>query len=345
MSKKRVGAWTGVLVVLALNIAVWGYVAASSTGQSHDPSTAALPMPRKVTNELGSPIAQIDAAQWRAACVQAGLPELPDPNGLEYEPIRRLVEASQRWGQERDGDALGRMGQIALALELYEPAMDLFAAARRLGTQSETWNYFLGVSCQQVGHSQAALEALQAARAANPDYGTTSLRIGALYFDLAEFDLAEESYVLATQSPPAPAAGWVGRGRVAVARRQFEAALNHLGEALRATPGDFLAHRLRSQALAGLDRFEEAAEAAKTSNRLPPYRGWLTFDPRLGEAHQIANTQRYLETSLSVAMSKGDMQAAAQAGERLLERLPNSVQVLSVVAPGARQLRQATPRP
>ena len=47
--------------------------------------------------------------------------------------------------------------------------------------------------------------------------------------------------------------------------------------------GPYLAHRLRSQALAGLGRLDEARAASDISNLLPVYRGWLSVDPWLAE--------------------------------------------------------------
>jgi tetratricopeptide (TPR) repeat protein len=311
---------------------VWGYVAVGPRGLLTRPGRSGLALPQQSQNAQGAASAMIDLGVWRESCDLAGLPLFPDPNGVEYEPLRRLIEASERWALTGDGDELGRMGQIALALELHEPARDFFAAARELGSEKEKWSYFLGAECQQLGDLRAAIEALESARLLEPDYGTTSARLGALYFELGELEKADENYAMAAGTGPFPSLGLVGRGRVALAQRGFDEALKHLDAALRLTPRDFLAHRLRSQSLAGLGRMKEAAAASRISNELPAYRGWLTFDPRLGEAHQLASTQRSIETTLSMAIARGDLPAAAVAGEELLGRLPNSPQILAVVA-------------
>lgn len=313
-------------------LVVWGYALAGPPGLIPASRNAGLPLPAKSVNDQGATSAAIDKQQWQAACVTSGLPPFPDPSGLEFEPIRRFVAASERWAETGDGDELGRMGEIAMALELHEPALDYFAAARAFGTDTARWTYFLGAECQVIGAAQLAIKELEAAHAKDGSYATTSTRLGALYFELGDLDQADKWYEKATKGQPFPTAGVVGRGRVALAKREFQQALGFLDSAVRATPSDYIAHRLRSQALARLGRSDEAAAAALTSNQLTPYRGWLTLDPRLGDAHRTAGTQHSLEIALNVAIGKGDLASAMKAGEELLERLPKSPQILSVMA-------------
>lgn len=315
-----------------LSAATWAYVGLGPEGLLPRKVTSGLSLPERDINEQGSATARVDFAVWEAECQAAGLPVFPDPHGLEFEPLRRLIEASQRWGATADGDEIGRMGEVAMALELHEAAIDLFAAACRLGNDTERWYYFLGSECQVIGSSEAAIKALGKARDLNPDYATTYTRLGALHFELGEFEDADKNYMLASQRKPSPTAGLVGRGRVALAQRRFDAAIGFLDAAVKATPRDFLAHRLRSQTLASLGRTEEAAAANKLSNQLTEYSGWVTFDPRLSNAHKAASTQHSLEIEFNLAIANKDLQSAAIAGEALLERLPKSPQILSVLS-------------
>ncbi|MCP3918918.1 MAG: tetratricopeptide repeat protein [bacterium] len=319
------------LVLLVLGT-VWGYVAFGPAGVLGGGAGASLPMPAERVNALGGKVAEIDAEAWRAACRDAGLPELPDPSGTELVPVRLLVEASRRWSETRDPEELGCMGEIALALELHEAALDLFAAARASGGDHERWSYFLGVACQTLGYNRSALAALEAARAADGDSMTTHARIGALHLEVGELDAADRSYARAAELAPTESIGPRGRARVALVRRDYEGAFAHLEHAVRAEPRDYLTQRVLAQALAGLGRLEDAVLAAERSNRLPFYRGWLVDDPRLAQAHARAATQRSLENELNAALSRGDLGAARRAGEALLERLPRSADVLSVFA-------------
>lgn len=316
------------LVLLALG----GYAAVGPAGVLGRVGGEGLRLPDTRVNALGAHIVEVDEESWQEACLAADLPDFPNPSGLEIEPIRRLVEASRRWAEAGEGDELGRMGEIALALELHDTAIGYFAAARELGAARVRWTYLLGAEHQIVGEQEPALAALEEARRMEPDYGTTHVRIGALHLERGELEAADASYAEAATLPAAPASGLIGRGRVALERRDFAAALELLEAALRITPQDFLAHRLRSRALAGLERTEEAAAAAALAGELPMYRGWLSFDPRLQEVQAAAGTQRSLENALRIALSSGDMARARQAVDELLARVPKSPQMLSLAA-------------
>ena len=293
---------------------------------------AELPLPESRTNELGSLIAYVDPLQWSGACDDLSLPRLPDPSGIELEPVRRLVLASRAWSDARDGDALGRMGEIVSAIGMHEAALDLFAAAEVLGREEARWSYFYGVACQQLGRVGVATEAFERALRLEPDYGTSYLRLGALHYEAGDLDAADTRYREASELPATSAAGLVGRGRVALEHRDFTTALEFLDRALRSAPRDYLAHRLRSRALAGLGRLEDARAASEAADRLPKHRGWLSFDPRLAEAHVAASTQLALENALNVALGSGNLPAARAAAEALLARRPGSADVRTVLA-------------
>jgi len=322
-----------VLLGLA-SASLWGYVALGPAGLLAGPAGTGLPDPQEEINSIGSAIAVIDEASWRHALEETGLPELPNPSGIEHEPVRRLVEASRRYASSGDGEHLGQMGEIALALELHEAALELFAAARELGSRVERWTYFLGVEAQTLGRREQALAILTEARELDGSYGPTHARIGSLHLDAREVDLADESYARASDlmHGPVRSIALLGRARVALERDDPTTALAFLDESISLAPRDYLAHRLRSQALVSLERADEAAAAARISQELPLYRGWLTFDPRLQEATKAASTQRSLENALKVAVGSNDLMAARKVAAELVERLPRSPQTLSVYA-------------
>lgn len=281
-----------------------------------------LPMPDSVRNELGGAVARIDPESWRAACRASGLPELFDPTSFELEPVRRLVEASRAWSSQQEGDALGRMGEIALALEQHENAIDLFAAAAAFGLQPARWFYLLGAECQVVGKPDAARSALERALELEPNYGVTHARLGQLALDVGHIDEAARFFEACSKLPQAPSYGFVGLARVARARADPRTALAHVDQALQLTPNDHVAHQLRSTILAELGRDDEARASAEVADRLPRYRGWLSFDPKLQEAHAAAHTQRSLQNRLTVARTHGDFALVAALAVELAERAP-----------------------
>jgi predicted Zn-dependent protease len=131
---------------------------------------------------------------------------------------------------------------------------------------------------------------------------------------------------------PQESLGYVGLARVAMSRNQAPAALDLLLEAVRRTPGDFLAWRLLARAYALNGRSAEAHLSSARAAKLPQFRGWLSFDPRLQEAHRLARTQRYLENQLHIATSSGQFALAAELARELLARRPGDAEVLARLA-------------
>ncbi|MEM9382520.1 MAG: tetratricopeptide repeat protein [Planctomycetota bacterium] len=320
----------GLGVVLAVGLAAVGLLAPAGSGAGA--AAGELPAPRSVAGPSGAPVAEVDGASWADACRAARLPDLSDPSRLPFEPVRRLVEASLGWTRERDGDALGRMGEIYFVIGRANSALDLFAAAHALGADVPRWNYMMGIACQELGLNEAAIERLEQARLEEYGGGVTDARLGELLLETGREEEADERFRAAAQAPECPSRGHGGRARIALERGDHAAALEHADRAVAAAPRDYLAHRLRAKALAGLGRMEQARDAADRGSALPAYRGWTSVDPRLQEAHAAAATQASLETAFGAALGSGDLEAAATAGESLLERVPQSTSVRTSLA-------------
>jgi Flp pilus assembly protein TadD len=124
----------------------------------------------------------------------------------------------------------------------------------------------------------------------------------------------------------------VGLARVALARGENAEAVERLRSAVQKSPGDFLAHRLLSHALVAAGHEDEARAAAAASERLPTYRGWLTFDERVRMAHRHAQTQQSLENELRTAIARGESSAALRIARSLMSRRPDDGDMMITVA-------------
>lgn len=280
--------------------------------------------PADVGVDPATQVARLDEALWTQACERADLPPLPNPDGLEREAVLRFLEAGRSWCATGDGDWLGRMGQVMLALGQHGPARDLFVAAAELGNDQALWTYFAAIECVELGDVELGFAMLTQAGEMDPDYGVIDSRLGFLHLEQGELEQASECFRAAAGKSPSAAKGLAGLARVALEQGDFAAALASLDGALELTPLDYLLHRLRSQALAGLGRLDEARSASDRSNGLPVYRGWLSFDPRLVEAHDYASTQLSLENAMEVAIQRGDLNEAVRLAEQLVLRAPKS---------------------
>ena len=79
------------------------------------------------------------------------------------------------------------------------------------------------------------------------------------------------------------------------------------------------------------------ADLNARAENLPRYSGWLSFDPRLQDAHRLANTQRYLEGQGELASRRGDFPRLIEVLLELIERRPDDVRSVTNLAMAYRQ--------
>ena len=264
----------------------------------------------------------VNKAALQDAFARAGLPAPPDLNGADPVPVDRLLQLARAWVETNDAAALGRLGQVFQALDEHEPALGCFAAAANLDPLEVRWRYGLGTECQAIGLDEQARQALSEVSRIDPDYATTWARLGTLALEAGDLDDAARYYDQYRRRVPQLSPGHIGLGRVAMARGETALALEHFRAAVRCSPDDYLAHRFlgRAHAAAGSDDLARREQAV--AERLPQYSGWLTFDPRLQESHELANTQRYLTNQMRLAAGGGDYELFVQIAETLRARRP-----------------------
>jgi len=285
-----------------------------------------LPEPALSEGALGAPVARLERGPWLAACAAADIPDIELPVEVEYEPLRRMVAESRAWTRMSDADALGRMGEIALALDLGDAAVDLFSAAASLGKERARWNYLLGAALQQQGRLAFAVFALGDALALDPSIGVARPRIARALFELGESDAARSEFEACLRAEPTRALGHIGLARLALARGDASSALASLDAAGALTPGDYVVWTLRSQAMASLGRAEESRRDAERGAKLPRYRGWLSFDPLVQQCNERARTFSHIEVSFGAAHARGDIPRMAALADELATRVPKDAE-------------------
>lgn len=320
------------LAVIALGAAGVYFFGPGASSAPAPPVVVKLPEATTRTNELGERLATLDEKAWEAAHDAAGLPAPGVIADVDVVPVGVLTEAVQTWIDTKDADAIGQAGEVYLALEHHDAAIRAFAAAAALEPKNDRWLYLLGAELQAIGSIEPAIAALQKVREIEPSYPTTHARLGELQLELGDFLLAEESFEAYRKLLPNVSLGYVGLGRVALARRDLREARRQFEKAVDVTPNDFVAWRMLSRAYAGLGEQDKALEAARQSERLPIYRGWMTFDPRLEQAHRRASTQPALENELRAAMGQGPTDEVVATLKKLIDRRPRDANLVAMLA-------------
>ena len=166
--------------------------------------------------------------------------------------------------------AYGQLGAIYQLQEVEGDAERCFSNARRLQPDAFRWAYYAGYLALRSGQTDKALGALQAARELNPQYAAIDLRLGEVWLERGDFTRARPLFEQAAREPGLRAAALYYLGQLDTLERRYEAAVEHLEEALRLNPDATEVHYPLAQAYRALGRDALAREhLARFQQRLP----------------------------------------------------------------------------
>lgn len=166
--------------------------------------------------------------------------------------------------------AYGQLGAIFQVQEMQGDAEICFTNARRLQPDTFRWAYYAGYLALRAGQTDKALSALQAARELNPQYGPLYLRLGEVWFERTDFAQARALFEKVAEEPGLQAAARYYLGLMDTLERRYEAAVEHLEQALRLNPDATEVHHPLAQAYRALGRNDLAREhLARFQPRLP----------------------------------------------------------------------------
>lgn len=265
------------------------------------------------------------AGAARAADSLPPLPRLPldtyEP-GIR-EPITQADEAVRR--APRDPERNGALGMLLYANEQYELAEICLARAHALAPAEARWAYALGRTQVYLARYDAAIASLEEALRREP--GSLPARL-MLAKALLEAGRAEESRALYREivdEHPATAEAHYGLGRIAAARRDTKAAIEHLRKACALFSGFGAAHYALARA------YRETGDEAKARDELALYQqsklGWPTVpDPWLAAIVALkTGANARLRKGIQLT-EEGRLREAAEEHEAALATDPRLVQ-------------------
>ncbi len=329
MSAFFASRWTALTCALAaLALAGWGHVRRASAA----PRPFEPPALRIELDELGGEIARVDHSAMRRAFESACLPDPATLDSIDAVVLRKLLAAAERWSHTRDGDALGELGMVLLALERYAEASEYFAAALESGAQRERWAYFLGAVCQRLQWNDAALAALERARALDGRVAITHARIGELLLGAGRAKEAIASFDHALRLDPKLSVAATGKARAHLEHNDVPAARAAAQAAVQAQPRDFAAHRVLAEVLARAGQHAQAQTEAQIAQSLPSYQGWGTFDTRWKEAIERSGVLTFAHAEINSAIAARELDFAERRVQELCARRPADATALLVLA-------------
>jgi tetratricopeptide (TPR) repeat protein len=276
------------------------------------------------------------AAALLAGCEAAPeLQSVPFPNLTELETevaehlsfVRSDVESALAGdGSDRAtrATAFGEAGMNYHAYAIYDAAIACYSNAEALAPRQPRWPYYSGRAYESSNDVEAAIMALERARALGPEYVPMLVALGNLQFVRETPELAEPLFLRALELAPATAAARSGLGQVAAHRRDWAAAVEQYEQALQIAPDASVINYQLGLAYRQLGRMDKAeALMADRRDRKP-----AVEDPLLAAVEALARGSRIRNNRGTRLFSEGKVAEALVQFQLALKSAPDAVDVL-----------------
>ena len=224
-----------------------------------------------------------------------------------------------------DAAAAGKAGMLLQAYEQHGLAVAYLARARAAAPADLRWEYYLGISLEQLGRPVEAAEAFRRCAEIDKTFLPARRRLAAALLDSNEVEAGLSYYRSLTIEAPGDARIWYGLGRAEAATGTTESAVHHLQKAVAIAPRYGAAHYALAQAYAQLGMAAEAERHLEHYER--ERHGEPASDDRLLAAVTALriSAAEYLKQGVE-AKEEGRSDAAIDLHLRALEEDPGLVQ-------------------
>ncbi len=261
-------------------------------------------------------------------CVSAQAPELSTPV-LDSFPAaaRQVIEPAARAAMARPTDAgvVGAFGRALHAWEQWSSAHEAYARAGALAPRAFEWRYLDASVLQRLARHADAATQLREALTLSPDYLPARVKLAEALLESGELEESRTLFVALVDEPAARPAAEVGLGRIAAARGEHDAAIEHFTRAVTLFPELGAAHyglALSYRALGQMD----AARSALSRHEQYGARWPALDDPVLATVTTLReDAGAMLQRGVRLA-DTGDLDGAIAAHEAALARDPELAQ-------------------
>jgi tetratricopeptide (TPR) repeat protein len=288
-------------------------------------------------------IAVATAAAFTASAYAAPVPPIPNPSVDGFSPEVRdaVVEAhKQAVAEPASAKAIGHLGMVLQAYDLYAPAALAYQRAARLEPNEFAWRYYLALALHQQSQLDQALDGIEAALRLRSSYAPALLEKGDLLFQLGRFRESGIAYQSVLARDPASAPALYGLAKVKSAQQDFAAAVDSYSKACQAYPAFGAAYYGLALAEKSLGHDTDAARnfdlARRYVNQAPPRE-----DPVYGNVMDLARGSLFNQLKQADwLLSSGKKEESAQLYEAILLREPGNLPALSTLIYLARYLNR-----
>ncbi|MCP4201420.1 MAG: tetratricopeptide repeat protein [bacterium] len=250
-------------------------------------------------------------------------PSLAGTDTAVQEQVRehraRVEEPAAIQDAPATAEAYGDLGLVYVLYDFVQAAEVCFENARRLAPDDFRWLYLLGYAHKLGGELEEAVAFFEQSLELRPDFLSAILRLGRAYFDLGDHDSAQTWFEKSLAVEPSAAAS-EGLGKIAVARGDFPAAVEHFTRALEQQPNASSLRYALGQAYQRSGRTEEAKRELELSGDAPV----SIPDPIISPLAVAGESAQFFLIQAGEALEDQNYEVAAAAYERALEKEPTN---------------------
>lgn len=270
---------------------------------------------------LGPPLRAADEAAVRHPDLSGLEPAVSEQIGqIQRALSEQLVEPATK--PREVAAAYGDLGQVYLAYGWNDAAADCFRLAAQRDKGQVTWTYLLGAAEQAAGRLDSAAAAYTRALELSPAAGVAAIRLGEIRLLEGRPDEADAVLKPALAIRALSPAAHSLLGQVALARRDYQAAVEHLTAALADVPDANRLHHPLALAYRGLGDRAKAEEHLAQAGQV----GLKPPDPLLDAVAALKAGERLALMSGKTAARAGRFADAAEEFRRALAARPESVE-------------------
>jgi tetratricopeptide (TPR) repeat protein len=215
--------------------------------------------------------------------------------------------------------AYGETGKLLLAATLLDAAEGCFLNAQTLAPGDRRWPYYLGQIYKGKGPIEKSVASFERARQLAPDDVATLIWLGDAYLSAGNVDGADRVFGAVIARQPSLAAARYGEGRAALAKRDYQRAVDQLTDALAREPQATSIHYPLAMAYRGLGDVKSSEAHLAQQGQVDP----RPPDPLMGEIDGLLQSPEAYNLRGGAELEAGHWEAAAEQFRRGLELAPN----------------------
>jgi tetratricopeptide (TPR) repeat protein len=257
-------------------------------------------------------------------CGSAQAPTLPAPVLDSFPPsARQLIEpaAQAAVAHPTDAEAVGAFGRALHAWEQWSAAHEAYARAAALSPEAIEWRYLDAVVLQRLARHAEAAAKLREVLTRSPGNLPARVKLAEALLENGDLEESQTLFRALVAEPAAAPAAEVGLGRIAAARGQHDAAIEHFTRAVTLFPELGAAYYGQALSFRALGRVDDARSALARHEQYGP-RWPALADPVLAAVTALReDAGAILQRGVKLA-DAGDLDGAIAAHESALARDP-----------------------